>query len=56
MGTIAAIFNGFLGFFDSLLGTGSTAVNGFVETGSTAAQDVYDTVTGSLSGVVNEGV
>ena len=56
MGSIADIFNGFLGFFNQLIGTGSVAANSFLETGSTAAGTVYNTVTGSLSGIVNEGV
>ncbi|MGN7154765.1 hypothetical protein ACTHRK_01455 [Dietzia cercidiphylli] len=49
---IEQIFNGILGFFNSLIETGSTAANGFVYTGSTAAEGVYDTVTGSLGNVV----
>ncbi|MCT1639262.1 hypothetical protein [Dietzia cinnamea] len=46
------IFQGVLGFFNQLIGTGSTAANGFVQTGSTAANGVYNTVTGSLGNVV----
>lgn len=46
------IFEGVLGFFNSLINTGSTAANGFVSTGSTAAKGVYNTVTGSLGNVI----
>ncbi|WP_314038745.1 hypothetical protein [Dietzia sp. CH92] len=49
---IENIFNGILGFFNSLIGTGSTAANEFLGTGSTAAGEVYNTVTGSLGNVV----
>jgi len=49
---IENIFNGILGFFNSLIGTGSAAAEGFLTTGSTAAGDVYNTVTGSLGNVV----
>ena len=42
---IEQIFNGILGFFNSLIDTGSTAAQGFVNTGSTAAKGVYGTVT-----------
>ncbi|MDV7999719.1 hypothetical protein [Rhodococcus sp. IEGM 1408] len=54
MGSINEIFTGVLGFFTSLIGTGSTAANGLVGTGSTAANDVLDTVTGSLGNVVGQ--
>ena len=49
---IEQIFNGVHGFFNSLIGTGSTAAEGFVNTGSAAAKGVYGTVTGSLGNVV----
>lgn len=49
---IEQIFNGILGFFNSLIDTGSTAAQGFVTTGSTAAKGVYGTVTGSLGDIV----
>ncbi|MCT2061133.1 hypothetical protein [Dietzia cinnamea] len=49
---IEQIFNGILGFFNSLIDTGSTAAQGFVSTGSTAANGVYNTVTGSLGNVI----
>ena len=49
---IETIFNGILGFFNSLIDTGSTAAQGFVNTGSTAAEGVYGTVTGSLGDIV----
>ena len=51
--TIGVIANlGILGFFNSLIDTGSTAAQGFVSTGSTAAKGVYGTVTGSLGDIV----
>ena len=49
---IETIFNDILGFFNSLIGTGSAAAEGFVNTGSTAAEGVYGTITGSLGNVV----
>ena len=49
---IEQIFNGVVGFFTDLIGTGSTAADGFVNTGSAAAEGVYGTVTGSLGNVV----
>ena len=41
MGSITDIFQAFLG-----------AIEGFVSTGSTAAGDIFDTVTGSIEGIV----
>ncbi|WP_158217824.1 hypothetical protein [Dietzia alimentaria] len=49
---IEQIFTGVLGFFNSLIGTGSAAAEGFVSTGSAAAEGVYGTVTGSLGNIV----
>ena len=37
---IEQIFNGVLGFFNELIETGSTAAEGFVGTGSAAAEGV----------------
>ncbi|NLD86109.1 MAG: hypothetical protein GX636_09395 [Actinomycetales bacterium] len=48
---IEQIFNGVLGFFNSLIDTGSTAAEGFVGTGSAAAEGVYGTITGSLGDI-----
>ena len=48
---IEQIFNQVLGFFDGLIYAGSSAADGFVATGSTAAANVYDVVTGSLGNV-----
>ena len=49
---IEDIFNGVLTFFNRLIGTGSAAADGFLTTGSTAANGVYDIVTGSIGNVV----
>ena len=48
---IEQIFNGFLGFFTSLINPGSDAAEGFVGTGSAAAEGVYGTITGSLGNI-----
>lgn len=49
---IENIFNGVVGFFTNLIGTGSTAADGFLNTGSTAAEDVAGTVVGSVGNIV----
>ena len=49
---IETIFDGVVGFFTNLIGTGSTAANGFLNTGSTAAEDVAGTVVGSVGNIV----
>ena len=52
MGSITDIFTDAINFFVGLVGTGSDAADGFLETGSTAAGDIFDTVTGSIEGIV----
>lgn len=54
MGSINEIFTGVIGFFNSLISTGSNAADGFLGTGSTAAEGVYGTITGSLGNVVGQ--
>lgn len=54
MGSINEIFTGVLGFFNSLIGTGSDAAEGFIGTGSAAAEGVYGTITGSLGDIVGQ--
>lgn len=48
---IEQIFTGVLSFFNGLIDAGSDAAEGFVGTGSTAAEDVYGVVTGSLGNI-----
>lgn len=51
MGSITDIVGNIFGFFDSFVQTGSTAAEGFLWTGSAAADDIYGTITGSLGNV-----
>ena len=53
MGSITEIFNLFLETINGFISTGSAAAEGFVGTGSTAAEGVYGTITGSLGEIVN---
>ena len=49
---IEQIFTGVVGFFSDLINTGSAAADGFLETGSTAAEGVAGTVVGSVGNIV----
>lgn len=51
MGSISDIFTIFLNAFEGFVSTGSDAANGFVDTGSAAANGVFGEITGSLGDI-----
>lgn len=55
MGSIQDIANLFINAIRGLVGTGSTAVNQTVGTGSAVAGTLFNTALGSVSGIVNNG-
>jgi hypothetical protein len=53
MGSIQDIANLFINAARGLIGTGSTAVNDVVDTGSAVGGTLLNTALGSVSGIVN---
>ncbi|WP_188064774.1 hypothetical protein [Dietzia sp. ANT_WB102] len=50
MGSVSDIIANIFSIFDGFVSAGSTAAEGFLTTGSDAANNVYDVISGSIIG------